>query len=209
VVFDLDGLLVDSEGVWGRAERAVVGHYDRPWDEAVRALLLGSGPKRAAELLAAHLDVADIAEVGSRLEAAAHAAFADGIDVRPGARRLVEALHGRVPLAVATNSSRTLAGRALASAGLNGLLPVVVSSDDVTAPKPSPEPYLAACGRLAADPSCSVAFEDSPVGLQAARAAGLWTVGCPSLAPLPPDAADALVATLDDVDPAVLLRGSG
>jgi HAD superfamily hydrolase (TIGR01509 family) len=204
-VFDLDGLLVDSEDAWGEAERAVVASYDRPWDDAVRELLLGTGPEEAARRLAAHLGVPDVAEVAARIDRAALAAFEGGIAIRPGARALVAGLSGLVPMAVATNSVRVLAERSLASAGLADLLPVVVTADDVAAPKPDPEPYAVACARLDADPSCAVAFEDSPVGMRSARAAGLWVVGCPSLVAVPADLADDVVASLAEVDPAVLL----
>jgi HAD superfamily hydrolase (TIGR01509 family) len=205
VVFDLDGLLVDSEGRWGEAERAVVASYGRPWDEAIRTLLLGRGPDDAAARLAEHLGVDDVAEVAERMLDEAAAAFDRGIPVRPGARELVDGLAGRVPIAVATNSVRVLAEKALASSGLAGAFDAVVAVEDVTEPKPAPEPYLAACAALGADPRRSVALEDSPVGMTSARAAGLWVIGCPQLAEVEGLAAHVLVTSLTEVDPAALL----
>lgn len=208
VVFDLDGLLVDSEGRWGEAERAVVAAYGRPWDEAVRTELLGRGPADAAAALAAHLGVDDVAEVQRRLFAEAGAAFDRGIPVRPGARELVTALHGRMPIAVATNNVRLLAERALRSAGLAPLLGTVVAVEDVALPKPAPDPYATACRRLGADPARSVGVEDSPVGMRAARAAGLWVIGCPSFPDQPTVDADVVVGSLVEIDPELLLTGA-
>lgn len=201
VVFDLDGLLVDSEGRWGEAEEQVVHSFGRPWDPVVRTELLGKGPEDAALSLAAYLgDDVDPDEVARRMLAAALEAFDRGMPVLPGARELVAALRGRVPIGVATNSLRVLADRALVATGLDGMVDVVVCVDDVALPKPAPDPYATACAKLGADPTRSVAFEDSPVGLRAARAAGLWVVGCPSFTDQPVVDADAVVASLTQVD---------
>jgi HAD superfamily hydrolase (TIGR01509 family) len=207
IVFDLDGLLVDSEGRWEEAEQAVVASFDRPWDPAVRMLLLGRGPRDAALALAAHLGGVDPDEVERRMLAAALESFAKGIPVLAGARELVGALRGRVPLAVATNSVRVLAEQAMTSAGLDGLVDAVVCVEDVRLPKPAPDPYATACRLLDVDPTRAVAFEDSPVGMRAATLAGMWVVACPSLPGTPTDDADAVVTSLEEVDPQILLAG--
>lgn len=205
VVFDLDGLLVDSEGLWGQAEREVVEGYGAAWSPAVQRLLLGSGPADAAVKLARHLGVADADEVDRRLLAAAVARFSEGVPLRPGAGVLVEALRGRVPLGVATNSRRVLADLALGSAGLVGVFGAVVCAEDVAHPKPAPDPYTTACRRLGAEPRRSVALEDSPLGVVSARAAGLWVVGCASLPGTVLEDAHARVRSLGEIDPAALL----
>lgn len=200
-VFDLDGLLVDSEGAWSRAEAAVVTSYGVAWDPAIHAELLGTAPAASAEQLARRLD-APADEILQRLEAAALEEFAGGVDPRPGAVELVTALVGRVPIGVATNSPRLLAERALRSTGLHQAIDVLVTAEDVAEPKPAPDIYLAACERLGVDPARSVGFEDSAVGVAAARAAGLWVVGCPSLPDEPMDRAHLVVPSLTAVDPA-------
>ncbi|MBA2317294.1 MAG: HAD family phosphatase [Euzebyales bacterium] len=205
VVFDLDGLLVDSEDAWGRAERAVVEGLGCPWDPAVRTLLLGRGPADAAAVLAEFLDLHDPDEIGRRLLAAAEAEFRRGVPLLPGAGRLVAGLRGRLPLGVATNSLRRLAELAIASVALEGVFDAIVCADDVERPKPAPDLYTTACALLGADPARSVAFEDSPVGMRAARAAGLWVVGCPSFPGQPTDAAHAVIGSLREVDPGELL----
>jgi HAD superfamily hydrolase (TIGR01509 family) len=105
----------------------------------------------------------------------------DGAAPLPGARELVEALVGRTPIAVASNSPETFVRAALEAAGLAAAFTTVVTADQVAEAKPAPDTYLAACDRLGAGPARSVALEDSPTGVAAARAAGLYVVGVPSL----------------------------
>lgn len=207
VVFDLDGLLVDSEDAWRRATQRVVQDLDGRWDDAIHRLLLGSGPEEAARVLAEYLgNRHEATDIGSRLFAAASTEFANGIRLRPHARDLVRALHGRLPLAVATNSLRALADRALAGTGIAPWFETVVCADDVTAAKPAPDPYAMACAGCGADPSKSVALEDSPTGTMSAKAAGMWVIGCPSVAGVSLPAADVVVSSLTEVD-ADLLAG--
>jgi HAD superfamily hydrolase (TIGR01509 family) len=211
VVFDLDGLLVDSEPTWERAERRLVTEdYGRPWDPALRPLLLGRGAADAAALLGEFLD-ADPREVARRMTSRAVEEFKQGVDVLPGAAQLIMALAGWVPLAVATNSQRVLAELALTSIpdGVAGQLDALVCAEDVARPKPAPDCYLEACHRLGVDPTTAVAFEDSPVGAAAAKAAGCWVVAVPSLGGVALDAADATVASLAEVDPGSLLLSPG
>lgn len=212
IVFDLDGLLIDSEGAWARASQQVVEDLGGLWDEGVHRRLLGTGPAAAALVVAEYLgNRHDPAQIATRMLAAAVTEFGRGLDPRPGATDLVVALHGRLPLAVATNSSRMLAEHALSAVGLAERFETVVCADDVTAPKPAPEPYAQACAGCGARPGRSVALEDSPAGVQSATAAGLWVIGCPSL----PDvtlSAHAVIASLADIDPDVLVqsgRGMG
>ncbi len=205
VVFDLDGLLVDSEDAWGAAERRVVLDYGKPWDPAVRTLLLGRGPDEASRVLAEYVGARDPREVERRTLQAVVREFERGILPRPGAAELVAALRGRVPLGVATNSRRVLAELSLEGAGLTSSVDTLVCVEDVAAPKPAPDVYVQACRRLGADPERSVALEDSPIGALAARDAGCWVIGCPSFPGTVLDTADALVACLTEVDPDELL----
>lgn len=207
VVFDLDGVLVDSEPLWQRVERSVVESFGGSWTPEAQEALLGKGPMDAAVTLARLLDVADPREVDRRMRAAAVTAFRGGVPVRPGAAALVGALRGRLPLAVATNSRRVLADLALSSAGLEGVADAVVAAEDTPRPKPAPDPYARACELVGVEPRLAVAFEDSPLGARSARAAGLWVIGCPSLPSVRVPDAHALVASLEEVDPDALLRG--
>ena len=206
VVFDLDGLLVDSEGAWEAAERRVVASFDRPWDGDVRRQLLGCGPEEAAVVLAEHLGGVDPDEVDRRILAAALEEMGAGVQPQPGALALLRGLAGRVPLAVATNSRRPLAEVAAASAGVTEWVDVLVTVEDVERAKPAPDVYLGACDRLGADPRRSIGLEDSAVGARAAAAAGLWVIGCPSEPGVTLDAAHVVVTSLEELDPLALLR---
>lgn len=208
VVFDLDGVLVDTEEMWGRAERRLIESFGVAWDPAVRRLLLGRGPDDAARVLAEHVGMPDRADmVQARLLDAAADEFRTGLEPKPGAHRLVSALFGRLPLAVATNSRRPLAEICLDSAGLADCFAVVISADDVDDHKPAAGPYAAACRRLCVEPGRTVAIEDSPVGVASAKAAGLWVLGCPTLPGEDMGAADALVDRLGDIDADRLTAG--
>jgi beta-phosphoglucomutase-like phosphatase (HAD superfamily) len=91
----------------------------------------------------------------------------------------VEELRGTVPIGIASNSPRALVEAALDAAGLDGPFDVILGVDDVRRPKPDAEIYLAACERLGGAPSRFIALEDSPTGVAAAHAAGLYVIGVP------------------------------
>lgn len=205
VVFDLDGVLVDSEGLWAEAEQAVIEGLGRPWDPSIRPALLGLGAREAAELLAAHVGGIDPDQMDGLIRAEITRRFTEGVPVTDGAMELVEQLAGRIPVGVATNSRRSLAMIALKSSGFADLVDAFVSADDVARPKPAPDPYLRACELLSARPERSVAIEDSPTGAASAKAAGMWVIGCPSLDGQMLSAADAIVGSLRQIDPVRLL----
>ena len=116
----------------------------------------------------------------------------------PGAERLVVELRGRVPIAVASNTPERLVRGALACAGLDRYFDVVVTGDQVAEPKPSPDVYLRACELLGADPARSIGLEDSPTGLAAVRAAGMYSIGIPSFPGIVLDGADLVGDSLTD-----------
>jgi len=116
----------------------------------------------------------------------------------PGAEELVRELKERLPVAVASNTPQHLVRGALACAGLAQYFDVVVTSDQVAEPKPSPDVYLRACELLGAAPSRSIALEDSPTGVAAARAAGMFVIGIPSFPGVLLGEADLVGASLTD-----------
>ncbi len=184
IVFDCDGLLVDTEPCWTVAESAVFAARGLPYGPAEKALFIGKSVPATVELMAGFFgevgnDEAICAEVMSTV--------GDVIDGQaepmPGALELVRALSGRMPIGVASNSPRMILDIALRRAGLTGVFGAVIAADEVPIPKPAPDLYLAACRLLDADPLASVAFEDTWTGAAAARAAGMRVVGVPSLDP--------------------------
>jgi len=201
VVFDCDGLLVETESGWTRAETAVFAENGFSFGPAEKRLLLGgtleSGGAKMAELFGQPGAGPALAE---RLAELTWKELRAGAPALPGTLDLVRQLRDRgVPVAVASNSARRLVEVALRSAGLEDLFEVVVTADDVDHGKPAPDLYLQACARLAAGPARSVAFEDSPTGAASARAAGLFVVGVPSV-PGTTLAVDALYGSLADPD---------
>lgn len=199
VVFDLDGVLVDSEEIWRAAEaetvRGLGGEYTRELSE----LLYGRGHGEGGWILAARFG-GDGDAIAEALLAHALAGYRRGFEPRPGARELVASLRGRVPIAVASNSPRVIVETALAGAGLDGSFDAVIAAEDVTRPKPDPEPYVAACRAVGADPARSVAVEDSPVGVASAKAAGMFVVGAPSVRGVDLPEADVVVESLTGLD---------
>ena len=201
VVFDLDGVLVDSEGIWARAEAETVEGLGAEYTTEVSAALYGRGHRDGARILAERFG-GDADAIADTLLANALAGFGRGLEPLPGARVLVAQLRGRLPIAVASNSVRVIVETALAAARLGGF-DAVVAGEDVAAPKPAPDPYLEACARLGVDPADAIGIEDSPVGVASAKAAGLYVIGIPSIRDTRLDEADLVLRSLDDVLEAV------
>lgn len=208
LVFDLDGVLVDSEDLWAEVEERVVVDLGFEWDPAVRPALHGQGSREAAAALSEFLGARVTAEqIETRTADYIEEIFARGVPVTAGAREVLTALHGRLPLAVATNSSARLAQHALVGNDLDRWFDAIVTADDVAAAKPAPDPYLLACERLGARPRRSVAIEDSLPGMASAKGAGLWLIACVD-DDAPADGADARIAALTELEPDRLVAGA-
>ena len=206
LVFDLDGLLVDTESKWTIAEQTLFARHGRPYGAAEKALLIGRTVESSAREMARLLDREGEHEpIMDELVAEVDALILAGVSPMPGAATLVSILSGRLPIAVASNSSRAYVDLVLAHSGLDAYFPVRVGVDEVARGKPAPDPYLRACSLLDAEPTLSVAFEDTALGARSAIAAGMRVVGVPSM-PDPPMVCDLLVASLDD--PALLAWAS-
>jgi HAD superfamily hydrolase (TIGR01509 family) len=198
VVFDCDGLLVDTETCWTRAETSIFAEHGHGFGLEQKKIVIGGTLEAAGLAMADYFGrPGDGPALAQRLHDLVAIELAAGADALPGARELVLSLRGRVPIAVASNSPRTFVQTALASAGLNDLFADIFAADDVEHPKPAPDLYLAACAGLGVDAAHSVAFEDSRTGVAAARAAGMYVIGVPSL-PGVVLATDAVFASLSD-----------
>jgi beta-phosphoglucomutase-like phosphatase (HAD superfamily) len=177
-VFDLDGVLVDSEPLWVEAETDLLarhGHRLTPADaRATHGRSIEDTVRAYARLLST-----DPLPLRAELMGLMRAHYLDGIPVRRGAPELVRSLQGRMALAVASNTDTDLVRLALDHAGLLDAFAAVVSSRDVGRAKPYPDVYLAACRALDVAPRDALAFEDSPAGVRSAKAAGMTCVGVP------------------------------
>jgi HAD superfamily hydrolase (TIGR01509 family) len=182
VVFDNDGLLLDTEEAWTRAEEDLFTRHGAQFTMEHKKTLLGTSFETSALLLEAMLDRPGQGTVLlGELQRFVLAEAAAGVPARPGALALVGALReAGVPLAVASNSERPFVEGALGAAGLlDGTFLAVVTATDVEHHKPAPDLYLRACELLGADPARCAALEDSVPGVASARAAGLYTIGVP------------------------------
>ncbi len=181
VVFDCDGLLLDTESCWSRAEASLFADYGFGFGPAEKDLLTGRTLQAACDNMADHIGQpgAD-RRLQSELLPRVELELAAAVEAMPGARDLLERLAGRVPLAVATNSPRAMLNVALASSGLTDFFEVSVAADEVERPKPDPQLYLTAFDQLGAQPSRGIALEDSATGVAAARASGAFVIAVPS-----------------------------
>jgi HAD superfamily hydrolase (TIGR01509 family) len=198
VVFDCDGLLVDTEPCSTVAETVLFARRGLPFGEAEKRLLIGRSILAAGEHLSAVFDEpGQGSEIAVELEALILEVIGTEARAQPGAHRVVELAAARVPVAVASNSSRALLEVALRRGGFEGRFAVSVAGDEIDNPKPAPDMYHYAASLLGAEPAECLAFEDSMTGVRSALSAGLRLVCVPSMTMPDPEGAW-VVSTLDD-----------
>jgi HAD superfamily hydrolase (TIGR01509 family) len=197
VLFDNDGLMLETESAWTRAETALFARYGATFTMDHKRALLGTSPAESATKLERMLGRPGIALADELYELVLDELDA-GVEPRPGALALLAALGGAgVPTALVSNSRRPFIELALDAAGLRDRFAVVVSADEVARPKPAPDAYLAAAAALGVHARTCVVLEDSPTGVAAGLAAGALTIGVPSLDGVRLDA-DIVAPSLDD-----------
>ncbi len=209
VVFDLDGLLVESEGAWDEARREVVAAAGGSWrPEATRAMLGMSAPEWS-RYVRDRLGVAlTPAEIDRRVVEQVLEEYRSSLPLLPGAVEAVRALGASWPLGLASSSNRVVIDEVLRLAGLDGDFDVTVSSEEVSRGKPAPDVYLAALEALGVAARRAVAIEDSENGLRSAAAAGMHPVAVPNRE-FPPagDAlalAEVVLPSLEELTPATI-----
>ncbi|HEX4308182.1 MAG TPA: HAD family phosphatase [Solirubrobacterales bacterium] len=184
VVFDNDGLLLDTESVWTRAEADLFERYESEFTAEHKRELVGTSAGIAGGLIEGWLDQPGRKdELMEELNGLVVAELEHGVEAMVGARDLLERLKAQgTPIGLVSNSPMPFVLRSLAIVGFESIFDVLVSGHDVAAPKPAPDPYLEACRRLGVEAGPGViALEDSPTGVAAARAAGLTVIGVPSV----------------------------
>jgi HAD superfamily hydrolase (TIGR01509 family) len=203
IVFDCDGLLLDTEGSWSVGQVVLFASHGREFGPEHKQALVGRSMPEAGPIYERFLGLPGrgTALTGELVALVAEELRRAGCTPMPGAVELLDMLRGRVPLAVASNAPRPVFEAAIAAAGVRNRFSVAVCADDVAQPKPAPDIYLEACRRLGAGPAASGAIEDTATGLAAARAAGMRTIGIPSVSTAVLDA-DLVAGSL--LDPAVL-----
>jgi HAD superfamily hydrolase (TIGR01509 family) len=188
VVFDLDGVIIESEEIWDEVRRGVAIRYGGRWQPDSTGTMQGMNTSQWSRYLhnvvGVDLRPEEIVEavVGELLDR-----YRQHLPVLPGAVEAVRALAGRVKLAVASSSPRRVIGDVLGISALAGDFDAVVSSDEVAAGKPAPDVYLEAARRLHVPPGDCAAVEDSANGIRSARNASMTVVAVPNRRYPPPD----------------------
>jgi HAD superfamily hydrolase (TIGR01509 family) len=202
VIFDMDGLLLDTETLWHAAEVELFTRHggEFTWDD--KMAVIGTSYDFTADYFADRLGLPRQRghELVSEMISLMHDLVRRSVDARPGAVELVEGLREvAVPLGLASNSPRFLVDDALATARLGDAFDTIVTSDDVEHSKPAPDIYLLACLRLGVEPADALALEDSASGVAAAKAAGLTCIAVPQFAETDVSAADRIVDSLEEL----------
>jgi HAD superfamily hydrolase (TIGR01509 family) len=183
IVFDCDGVLVDTEPCWTIAETEIFGRRGLTFGPAEKSLMIGRSSESAAAVMAGLFDECGReSSIEHELLSTALAVIADSAEPMAGAQALVEITSAFIPVAVASNSPRVILDAALERGGFSTSFPISVSGDEVLQPKPDPEIYTVCCAHLAVKPEDALAFEDSIPGVASARGAGLRVIGVPTLA---------------------------
>jgi HAD superfamily hydrolase (TIGR01509 family) len=187
VVFDLDGVLLDSEQVWDSVREELVRERGGRWHANAQQDMMGMSSLEWSRYMHDELGLSDppeeiSAEVVRRLESR----YREHLPVLPGAREAVERLAARWPLGLASSSNRELIDLALELMGVRHFFAATVSSEEVARGKPAPDVYVEGARRLVIDPSRAAAIEDSHNGIRAAKAAGMRVIAIPN-EHFPPD----------------------
>ena len=201
VIFDMDGLLIDSEAIYIKGMRAAARSLDREMSLAFCHSMVGlPGPECNLMIEELFGDGFDIKEFRGHYSGHVKALFADGIPLKPGVVEMLDFLADRsLPRAVASSAVRATIEHHLGRAGLLPRFTTYVGRDDVQRSKPHPDVYLEAARRLGVAPERCVAFEDSSVGLTAAHAAGMQAFIVPDILPPTPEARARCLAVLPDL----------
>jgi len=198
VLWDMDGTLVDTEPYWMAAETPLVESYGGTWSHEQALGLVGLGLEDSARILQeAGVRLAAHEIVDLLTERVMTSLTVEGVPFRPGARELLADLRAAgVKSALVTMSLRRMASTVVDLIDFDAF-DLIVAGDDVTRPKPFPDPYLQACEALGVHPRDTVAIEDSPNGLRSAVAAGTAALGVPHMVSLTGVGASALWPTLE------------
>jgi len=187
-LFDMDGLLIDTEVIYIEAMQAAAGALGREMPIDFCHSMVGVPGHECNLMIEAYYGVGfSLAEFRQHFSVHLHRLLDAGIPVKPGVVEFLDFLAGRgLPLAVATSAGRATAEHHLGRAGLLDRFTALATRDDVERAKPHPDVYLEAARRLAVAPERCLAFEDSNIGLEAAHAAGTMAFMVPDLLqPLP------------------------
>jgi HAD superfamily hydrolase (TIGR01509 family) len=209
VVFDMDGVIVDSEQVWDDVREEYVREAGGTYSESATRDMMGMSSVEWSRYMSDALGVPGTPEeINAAIVERMLERYGEAPPLIPGAVEAVRVCAERWPLAVASSSNPELIEVVLEAAGLHDVIPVVVSSQEVPRGKPAPDVYLEAARRLGVDPQLCAAVEDSHNGIRSAKAAGMRVIAIPN-PHFPPDEealaqADILLRSISELTPAVI-----
>jgi HAD superfamily hydrolase (TIGR01509 family) len=209
VVFDLDGVLLDSEQVWDEVREAYVRERGSRYDDEIQRAMMGMSSPEWSRFLHEEAGVPDEPEeINAEVVRRMAARYRERLPLVPGAREAVERIAAAWPLALASSSNRELIDAALELSRLAAHFRATVSSEEVARGKPAPDVYVEAARRLEAPAERCAAIEDSHAGIGSAKAAGLRVVAIPN-PHYPPGEdvladADVVLGSLDELTPAAI-----
>jgi HAD superfamily hydrolase (TIGR01509 family) len=187
VVFDLDGVLLDSEQLWDETREQLAKERGGRWHDRAQRDMMGMSSREWSRYMHETIGLPESPEdINREVVERLAAAYREQLPVIPGAREAVERLAARWPLGLASSSNRELIDLALELLGVRRLFKATVSSEEVARGKPAPDVYLEAARRLGVDPAHTAAIEDSHNGILAAKAAGMRVIAIPNRH-FPPD----------------------
>jgi HAD superfamily hydrolase (TIGR01509 family) len=209
VLFDMDGLLIDSEPLWTVAEIELAQSLGGTWSDEIKEAVIGTrldvAVPRILDWYGRPSDPDDVARATDFLLARMVELFRSELPLMPGAIELIDGVRALGAATALVSSSY----RSLVDAGLAILGPhrfdTSVAGDEVTHGKPAPEPYLTACERLRVDPADAVILEDALSGVESAEAAGISVVAVPWLGSIPAAPGRYVVGALGEIDPGWLV----
>ena len=211
VLFDQDGVVVDSEGAWDGARRAIVAENGGRWKPDATRTMMGMSAPEWSRYLRDELGVAlSPGEISDQVVERLLSEYKRSLPLIPGAVDAVKRVAVRWPVGLASSANREVIDAVLAASGLAGVFGATVSGEEVARGKPAPDIYLEAARRLDVDPARSAAVEDSTNGLRSAAAAGMRVVALPNREFPPAEDALALASvvldSLDELSPEMLER---
>ena len=209
VVFDLDGVILDSEEIWDEVRERYIRERGGRYDDRAQRAMMGMSSIEWSRFIHDELGVAAAPEeINADVVQLMLERYRTRLPLVPGAVDAVERLAAAFPLGIASSSNRELIDAVLAEAGLGEQFAAVVSSEEVQRGKPAPDVYLEAAARLGVEPRACAAIEDSHNGIRSAKAAGMRVIAIPN-AHYPPDdgalaEADAVIGSITELAPAMI-----
>ena len=209
VIFDLDGLLLDSESAWDGGRKALVAEHGLEWPDGATEAMLGMSSPEWSRYVHEELGVPlDPPEISDRVVKHVLDSYQERLPLLPGAEEAVARISERWPLALASSSNKQVIDRVMKTSGWGRVFRAWVSSEEVGRGKPAPDVFLEAARRICVEPANAAAIEDSHNGILAAHAAGLRVIAIPNHE-FPPGpealrAADVVVGSLAELTPAAV-----